>query len=332
MKYLKYLFVALSLLLLGACGSDDEPKPKPKPRSILLIKDNILYGCDRTRPIHNANIVIPEGVVEIGDDVFWGLKGLSFVDIPNTVKKIGKRAFASTRLRQVIIPSSVEEIGAEAFRGTSLIKIVIPETVKKIGNGAFQDNDNLQEVQLPKNMKTIPNSCFENCSKLKNLKLPSGLTTIGKKAFEQCEALEVLDFPLSLKKIRSDAFRWAGLKEVHLPPLLEYVDAMSFSQCPNLEIVSFYGRCRFNYMFDPFYLSKNIKAVYIISDDVPIMCKLDENGNPKPFYSKPFYLHGYKGTVYVSEGTKEKYEALDEWKYCTIIESDMKQFLEREYH
>ena len=67
-------------------------------------------------------------------------KSIEKVTIPDSVTKIGNRAFyGCTSLQSIDIPDSVTEIGYEAFRGcTSLQSIDITDSVTVIGGGAFE--------------------------------------------------------------------------------------------------------------------------------------------------------------------------------------------------
>lgn len=66
-----------------------------------------------------ADIIIPEGVTEIGEYAFCGSVSLKDVTISEGVTTIGDFAFNSCRLLQSItVPDSVTKIGADAFKGS----------------------------------------------------------------------------------------------------------------------------------------------------------------------------------------------------------------------
>ena len=59
--------------------------------SYLKMEDTVITGCDKDAL--PANIVIPEGVTEIGNDAFYDCKLLESVTLPKSLAEIGSEAF-----------------------------------------------------------------------------------------------------------------------------------------------------------------------------------------------------------------------------------------------
>jgi len=96
----------------------------------------------------NITYEIPDTVTEIGPYAFANCY-LNNVEIPASVQKIGKEAFATAdRLESIVIPYGVETIESCTFWNcrsdaygyrSGLLSIAIPNTVKKIDVDAFSD-------------------------------------------------------------------------------------------------------------------------------------------------------------------------------------------------
>ena len=89
-----------------------------------------------------SNVVIPEGVVHIGDFAFNGFSNLSYVTLPNSIKTIGRGAFGDCLLlKSINIPDGTKEIGSSAFLGCKNLKYVdIPHSVDYIGDTSFESS------------------------------------------------------------------------------------------------------------------------------------------------------------------------------------------------
>ena len=85
-----------------------------------------------------TEVVIEDGVTEIGKDVFQGCVGLTKVAIPDSVKKIGTWSFYMCKgLKNVDIPANME-IGDSSFRQSGLEQVTV--SGGSVGNYAFHRN------------------------------------------------------------------------------------------------------------------------------------------------------------------------------------------------
>ena len=166
-----------------------------------------------------GDVVIPDGVTEIGGSAFSGCKSLKSVIIPSGVTKINDSTsffFAGAfrgceNLTSVTIPDGVTAIGDEAFSGcTSLTSVVIPESVTSIGDWAFYGCKSLTSVTIPEGVTSIGGSAFSGCAGLADeqglmivhgvlydclkkdvvsVTIPENVTSIGFLAFHGCRDL-----------------------------------------------------------------------------------------------------------------------------------------------
>ncbi len=182
-----------------------------------VIHYKALLGCTAL-----TEIVIPEGIVSIGDAAFSNCTALEKVNIPEGVTYIGENAFASnTALTEITIPESVTVIGDNAFREcTQVTKLTISNGVTDIGVGAFSNCTGLTEVTIPGSVKKIGHYAFYFCKGLKTVVIQEGVTDVGRYAFAHCRNLNGIFLPQSVATIQNSAFfdKDSGIKrEVFYP-------------------------------------------------------------------------------------------------------------------
>lgn len=86
----------------------------------------------------SSTIRLEEGTTGIADSCFSGSSHLDSIEIPGSVKYIGRAAFQATNLRSLTIPESVTSIdGAAFYHCQNLRSITIPGSVTSIGNETF---------------------------------------------------------------------------------------------------------------------------------------------------------------------------------------------------
>ena len=113
------------------------------PDSVIFIDDYAFYRSGL------KTIAIPNSVISIGLDVFFGCTQLTSVTMGNKLTAISMHAFSGCyNLTGVVIPASVLDIAESAFSDCyKLTKIDIPATVKHIGKRAFESNLRVEEVE-----------------------------------------------------------------------------------------------------------------------------------------------------------------------------------------
>lgn len=153
-------------------------------------------------------VIIEDGVTNIGNNAFSDCENVTKATIGNTVTTIGHAAFElCTGLTGIDIPDSVLTIGNNAFWNCNhLTDVNIPESVTVIGKYAFEDCDNLTSVTLSGSAAKIDDNAFTYCEKLSSVDLGSAVTVIGKEAFYDCPKLKSVIIPDSVNSIGDKAF------------------------------------------------------------------------------------------------------------------------------
>jgi hypothetical protein len=114
-------------------------------------QDGVLYSKDMTELVcyppgkGGSSFVIPDTVKTIGRGAFASCKSLTSVTIPNSVTSIENKAFIDAGLRSVTIPASVKSIGGNAFTDVRLTSVTFAAgsniAEKDFGDYVFQGEE-----------------------------------------------------------------------------------------------------------------------------------------------------------------------------------------------
>lgn len=208
---------------------------------------------DRWRDL--KEVVIEEGVTEIGVDAFSVCTSLEKVTLPESLQKIGEKAFSyCTSLKTINIPDSVNVIGPKAFYFCkSLTSIDIPEGITEIGYATFGYAENLTTVNIPASVTRIGNFAFQNCG-FTSMDVPATVKELGEGAFSTCRSLENVTVPA--ETVSKKAFYFCdALKSVTLTDDVKTIGEEAFRQCTSLESIEIpssvteLGTCAFKNCF-----------------------------------------------------------------------------------
>ena len=239
--------------------------------------------------------------------------------------------------RNVTIPGSVpingetyviKEIGASAFQNYgNLDTLVVESGVVTIGESAFSNNYNLHSVKLPTSLKTIGKNAFYNCQ-IDTLAVPEGVETIDDRAFWDSDGINELVLPSTLKSIGEEAFTYAYFSNLVLPEGLVSIGRNAFSQCyrlNKLELPSTLDSIA-DYAFRDCnnlkIVTSRIKTPFNISQNV---FGRNERWSWDETEQKDVYSYDpSNATLYVPEGTSEKYKAIKGWTmFADIVEGEL---------
>jgi hypothetical protein len=189
-------------------------------------------------------------VKEIGKNAFNGadVANITSVILPQGLIKIGENAFIyQVKLASVVIPNSVTEIGKEAFRQCYALKSIdIPDSVTTLGISIFLQSG-IERFTLGKGIAVIPNGLFWGCKLVSSVIIPEGVTEIGENAFCGNYNFTSLTLPSTIKKIASGAFLSCGsLTTITIPDSVETIEFIftyaiynnAFENCSKLNLAS----------------------------------------------------------------------------------------------
>lgn len=207
------------------------------PEGVVCVYMEAFYGRKKLR-----KVVLPSTLDTIWRSAFEGCENLEEVVFhPNTkqLKNIGNRAFfGCTKLRKLDLPDCVARVGEEFIYNSGIIDIHIPTNLK-IFTRAFQDLKYVKSIDLSHtHVDEIPKNAFKEATGLREVILPSTCTTVRMYAFNGCSNLKKVS-ARNVKLIGQDAFNsCTSLKEVQMPKVRR-IGFGAFENCTSLTTVEF---------------------------------------------------------------------------------------------
>ena len=198
------------------------------------------------------SVSLPNTLTRIGESAFWHCEQLSGLSIPNSVKTIGDSAFSDCYgLLNVDVPDGVEIIDAYAFYACLNVSDVrIPQSVRSIGERAFDGLWAAEAFVVDENnpyFSSDDHGClydkkrtnlirFPVANTSKSYSVPNTVVTIEENAFWYCNSLESINLPQGIITIGKDAFTECNaLKQVTIPRSVTDIGEKAFGYHTNGE-------------------------------------------------------------------------------------------------
>lgn len=230
-----------------------------KENPLVIVNNIVIDGttCE-------GNVVIPDGVVAIGDMAFqnWSDTNLTGIQIPESVVSIGESAFMGCKELEKIEytgEDNVSVIGNYAFSGTGLKEFSISSNLKEIGSGAFWGCESLENITFlgENNLSYIGVSAFGDTAWYKNqgqgfvmlddvllayegeeheITIPANVKRIGVRAFSGNENIQKVEMTENITEIWEYGFETcSSLKEIVVPQSVAKIAYNAFDSCTALE-------------------------------------------------------------------------------------------------
>jgi len=201
------------------------------PEGVVTIGDFLFYGCTSLE-----SATFGEGLTTLGDSTFAEASAIKSVTFPASLKTLGVNTFyyysygaeVCANLETVIFPenSQLESIPGGTFAFTALKSFVVPASVKVIGD-AGEDHE-----EDP--------GAFEGAAALELVTFADGslCSSIGNNAFYECTALKFFTIPTSVSTLGVYAFyNCDSLTSVTVPETVTNLGYGLFQECDELSSV-----------------------------------------------------------------------------------------------
>lgn len=178
--------------------------------------------------------------------------------------------------------------------------IIIPESVlygnteykvTKIADFTFRYCSSVTSISIPNTIKNIGENAFGECSNLTSLNIPEGVTYLNISTAQGCSSLNSLTLPQSLTGIDGGTFESCNaLTTITIPSKVKSIGAQAFKSENIITVIS------------------EIEEPFAIEG--------------KDYNSMTFSIATFNNaTLYVPEGTVDKYKATDGWKDFSHIKN-----------
>lgn len=199
------------------------------PDTVLEIRENAFYGC-----VSLESVTLSENLHTLGSSAFCGSNSLKTVRLPLTLKIIGGYAFADcTKLKNVVIPDGASSIGGGAFMGTEWLESQEDEFVIAGDNVLIHYNGEKEKLTIPDGIKEI--SAFSDNLYVKEITLPESAERIGEYAFIN-SSLVSISLTENVKSVGKSAFDGClNFEEITFNEAIEEIGSYAFSGCQLIE-------------------------------------------------------------------------------------------------
>ncbi len=202
-----------------------------------------------------TDLIIPNGVTSIRNNMFQYVSELKSVVIPYSVKTIGSKAFYNcSNLASIIISDSLVSIGNDAFKGCYKLATVEFASIESLCKIQYDNNDSnplfycdnlyvdgkiITILSIPDSITRIGDYAFSGCNCIISVIIPSSVISIGQDSFKYCKNLtSVIFLGDSIKSIGNSAFKKCNqLASINIPNSIINIGDEVFSGCNSLTSV-----------------------------------------------------------------------------------------------
>lgn len=162
--------------------------------------------------------------LSMGAKLFVDGEEVSDLVIPEGVTEIGSYAFRGGEFVSVTLPGCVKNVAATAFSGCVNIKTVVCPAFLKM-SACFPDSyAKIDALSVIGGSSSLPVGFCDGCAALTQVSIPAGVEMVGERAFAGCGALTHVDLPVGVRVIEANAFTGcSSLSRVDIPTVDDWL-------------------------------------------------------------------------------------------------------------
>lgn len=174
---------------------------------------NAFYGCSKLTTVNLSSTVS-----SIGEKAFLNCAGLKNIVLPDGISEIGASAFnGCASLTSIAIPKNVKKLSAYVFANCSgLTEIKLHNGITDIATYAFNNCTSLKSVELPKGISIVDIGTFAGCLRLEKIVVNQPVITIRRDALINCPSLIIYGTE------GGDAQTYANTYYIPFVPIISY--------------------------------------------------------------------------------------------------------------
>lgn len=155
---------AQTFLIENHCVLSDDKKVlihMPDEKNITVANGVESIGISAFHGYKVQKVILPNSLKKISDRAFQWCESLNVIDIPDSVKELGKKSFSyGGDELHITLPKFLEEIPICCFRCTYLASMNMPPYLKAIRSGNALNFENTFDVVLPEGFESLEDDTF----------------------------------------------------------------------------------------------------------------------------------------------------------------------------
>ena len=248
----------------GCTNISFEGKYSSDDHHSLIVDDTLIAFA----PNGLTHCTVPDGVITIGKDAFYGSECIMSITLPDSLITIENGAFHDCQeLRSIELPYGVISIGASVFYNCyKLESVTLHNGVEMIDEYAFAGCRSLKSIQIPDSVVEIGKHAFSGCKEIrfngnyasadhrclivngglryfssngvKEYTIPAEVTSIEESSCSHSGELQRVIIPEGVTSIEMGSFEFCEyLFDVHIPNTVASIGHSAFFGCSLSKII-----------------------------------------------------------------------------------------------